>query len=386
MIPEDHTPITADGKPAGAADLGPKRPKRKGGPKDISPRTGAKNHKNAADEQTSRGEEIGQVQTEQHSPRDAEQVEQNEQRNVEAEGEPKLELVRGYLQHPLGALFPRVTDQELRAWATDIRKHGQRHDIVQHPDGSILDGSNTLRACVVAGVEPRITTWRGEPGEELAFVISQNALRRHLNESQRAMIASKLAALPSGQRQDGKFAGVPTQPQAAEMLHVSERSVRTARKVREEAPANLTRLVDAGRLSLNAVESLLPRLSTEDKQRIEGVSDDEAVAEVERLNKESATKKRTKGQSPDSQANKAGAATEPGVNDASANTADDNGDDHPAIGADAVSRAQNRTGFKANTHGRQAFVSAIAGLPPSDAGEACELMSSVEQEVRGNTE
>jgi hypothetical protein len=284
-------------------------------------------------------------------------------------------------------LFPLVPEQELRAWATDIREHGQRHDIVQHPNGSILDGWNNLHACVMAGVEPRIITWRGKPGEELAFVISQNVLRRHLNESQRAMIANRLAALPSGQRQDGKFAGVLTQAQAAEMLHVSERIVRTGRKVEMEAPANLTRLVYAGRLSLNSVECLLPHLSPEDKQRIEGMSADDTTAEVERLNnKRPARIKRTMERAADSQAREARAAATPPLIETSANTADDNGDDHPAIGAEAVSRALNRTGFNANTHRRQAFVSAIERLPQSDAGCACELMSVVEQEARGNTE
>ena len=114
-------------------------------------------------------------------------------------------------------------------------------------------------------MKPRIIKWDGKPGEEVAYVISQNVRRRHLNESQRGMIASKLAALPSGQRQAGKFAGVPTQAETAKMMQVSERTVRTARKVEKEAPANLTRLVKDGRMKLNAVESrqtLEPRTSS----------------------------------------------------------------------------------------------------------------------------
>ncbi len=162
---------------------------------------------------------------------------------METESEPEAEKVCGYPVHPAAALFPRCTDVELRALADDIAKHGQRNDIVQHPDGSILDGLNRMLACEMAGREPRLIKWEGKRGEEVDYVISQNIERRHLNESQRAIIASKLAALPSGQRQTGKFAGSPTQAEAADMMHVSERTVRTARKVREEAPANLARLV-----------------------------------------------------------------------------------------------------------------------------------------------
>jgi hypothetical protein len=344
MTIEDTNPSATDDRPAAVES---KEPKRKRGP---DPRAGAKSFKSADDTDRPRAEE-----PEQHDPHDA-----------------------GYRQHPLGALFPPVSDQERRAWAAHIRKHGQRHDIVQHPDGSILDGWNTLHSCLIAAVKPRITTWDGKPGDELAFVISQNVLRRHLNESQRAMIASKLATLPSGQRQDGKFAGVPTQAQAAKILHVSPRMVRTARKVQEEAPANVTRLVDAGRITLHAVESTLPQLS-QVKQRIEGLSDDEVEVEVTRLTKDSALSRRTMGQA-DTQTNE---AHPPAALETSANPArDDDENGNRAIGAKAVLRALNRIEIKADTPERQAFVSAIERLPLSDAAWACEVASYVEQEAR----
>lgn len=53
---------------------------------------------------------------------------------------------------------------------------------------------------------------------EMLNVISHKLHRRHLTESQRAMVAAKLAKLEHGQRQSGKFSGVPTQAQAAELL------------------------------------------------------------------------------------------------------------------------------------------------------------------------
>jgi len=250
---------------------------------------------------------------------------------------------------------------------------------VQHPDSSILDGGNRLRACEINGCKPRITRWDGKPGEELTFVISQNVKCRHLNESQRALIASKLASLRHGQRQTGESAGVPTQAEAAEMMQVSERIVRSARKVREEAPANVTHLVEVGRLTLNAAEALLPRLSSEDKQRIEGMSDDDVEVEVKRLSKVSDTSSPKKREATDSQTNEADAPPAP-----STNTPDDD-DDRP-IGHDIVSRALERTEVKANTPGRQAFASAIERLPLSDAGWAFELMSFVEQEARETPE
>jgi hypothetical protein len=79
----------------------------------------------------------------------------------------------------------------------------------------------------------------GDPG---AFVISLNLHRRHLSESQRAAVAVKLANITHadagrmGAAAQGKapadLLGPPvSRAQAAELLNVSERSVRAAAKV-----------------------------------------------------------------------------------------------------------------------------------------------------------
>ena len=346
-------------------------------------RAGAKDLKSASDNTPSQREEIWQADTEQYDRRDGGQIGQDEWHNVETENEPELQRVCGYPVHPAAGLFPPLTDVELRALADDIAKNGQRQDIVRHPDGSILDGVNRLRACEIAGREPRITTWDGKPGEELAYVISQNVKRRHLNESQRGMIASKLAALPSGHRQAGKFAGVPTQAEAAEMMQVSERIVRSGRKVRQEAPANVARLVEKGRITMNAAEALVSRLSSGDKQRIAGMPDDDAEAEVNRVNKESLTKNTRTREEAVRQADAAQGPTVSAMIEPSANVTHDGDDDNRPIGAAAVSRALDRTGIKADTPARQAFVSAIECLPLSDAAWACKLASFATQEAGG---
>src|ERR1700739_141478 len=110
--------------------------------------------------------------------------------------------------HDLGNTFPMLAGDEAKALARDIREHGLREPITLL-DGKILDGRNRYVACREAGVEPRFTSYRGD--NPAAHVVSLNLKRRHLTESQRAMVATKLATLEHGQRQTGKFADVTTQ-------------------------------------------------------------------------------------------------------------------------------------------------------------------------------
>lgn len=151
----------------------------------------------------------------------------------------------------------------------DIREHGLRDPITLHPDSSILDGRNRYRACERLGVTPRYVTWQGQPGSEMAFVISGNLRRRHLDASQRAMVAAKIATLKQGgdrkSNQSANLRSVPTHAEAAALLNVSERSVDAAARVRDEAPREIIQAVERGEVSVHrAVEQLKeqePRLS-----------------------------------------------------------------------------------------------------------------------------
>lgn len=95
--------------------------------------------------------------------------------------------------HPAADLFPLIQgvefDDELVA---DIAANGVREPVVLH-DGKILDGRNRHRAAIAAGVDCPTREYDGD--DPVGFVISANLRRRHLNESQRAMIADMLATL-----------------------------------------------------------------------------------------------------------------------------------------------------------------------------------------------
>jgi ParB-like chromosome segregation protein Spo0J len=109
--------------------------------------------------------------------------------------------------HPLANVFPLLEGDGFDNLVASVKAHGLREPIIMLEE-MILDGRNRYRACVAAGVEPCFTPFRGD--DPLAFVVDANLHRRHLSESQRAMVAAKLATLAHGQRQSGRLAAVPT--------------------------------------------------------------------------------------------------------------------------------------------------------------------------------
>ncbi|WP_245431322.1 MT-A70 family methyltransferase, partial [Rhodoplanes roseus] len=161
--------------------------------------------------------------------------------------------------HPLADLFPLMEGGDFDELVADVAAHGLRQpiDIWQ---GKILDGRNRYRAALAAGIEigPHNTRhFRPELyGDPLAYVISLNLPRRHMNESQRAFVAAKIATLRHGgdRRSEDQAANLPvetTQAEAAARLNVSERSVRAAKVVQERGAPELQRAVETGKLSIS---------------------------------------------------------------------------------------------------------------------------------------
>lgn len=142
--------------------------------------------------------------------------------------------------------------EEFRALVADIAAHGLREPITLTPHGLILDGRNRYAACLAADVEPRTVTHDGDP---LAFVISENVRRRHLNESQRAMFAARLANMSEGRpaKETAQNCAVESvsQAEAAAQLNVSRRSVQTATALQREAAPEVVAAVDAGALPVS---------------------------------------------------------------------------------------------------------------------------------------
>jgi hypothetical protein len=175
--------------------------------------------------------------------------------------------------HPLAGIFPPLTGDELRQLVADIRENGLREAIVLH-DNRILDGRARATACWQACVRPIFRTYDGP--DPLAYIISANLHRRHLNSSQRALVAARLADLKVGRPAAGKqnsanlqnFAGVSV-GRAAQQLAVSARIVNSARAVLEHGDAELVRAVEADAITVSAA-AIIARLPPAEQAKVIG--------------------------------------------------------------------------------------------------------------------
>jgi len=164
--------------------------------------------------------------------------------------------------HDLANIFPLIEGEEFDAFVADIKAHGL-HEPIWLYQGKILDGRNRYRACMAVGIECRSVPYTGN--DPLGFVISRNLKRRHLNESQRAMVAAKLATLKRGDNQHSPV-GETSQAQAAELLNVGKRSVERAKEVRDHGAPELRAAVERGQVSVSAAADIAAKREQEQRE------------------------------------------------------------------------------------------------------------------------
>lgn len=157
--------------------------------------------------------------------------------------------------HSAAMIFPEMSDVEWNSLCVDIRDNGLREPIVVY-NGQVIDGRNRLRACRWLGVEPKFREYEGEEAGLIPYVLSLNLHRRHLSESQRAMVAAKLETMKPGRPTKDANLHV-SRDAAASMLSVSERSVASAKRIATKAEPEVTRAVEAGRMTLNEASKVV---------------------------------------------------------------------------------------------------------------------------------
>ena len=140
-----------------------------------------------------------------------------------------------YILSPMALLFPELSPPECQQMVESIAQRGLQHPITLW-QGQIIDGRHRYEACLLAGVEPRFQKLPGDHNP-LDRVMDENAARRHMNESQRAIAAHRLWEESSREWTSLGLPGRSANLQrfslqdAADRLNVSRRLVALARTV-----------------------------------------------------------------------------------------------------------------------------------------------------------
>jgi len=161
-----------------------------------------------------------------------------------------------YEYHELANLFPLMDESQYSDLVADIKENGLIESIILY-EGKILDGRNRYNACNDAVVEPNFVEYEGE--DALSYVISLNLNRRHLNESQRAMIGARLANMKHGgdrKNQESNWSFDVSNKDASEKLNVGLGSIKRAKQVQKEGIEDLQKSVEAGKVSVSAASDI----------------------------------------------------------------------------------------------------------------------------------
>lgn len=180
--------------------------------------------------------------------------------------------------HEIANIFPMMTDADLEQLKDDIVINGQLDPVTLY-EGKILDGRNRWKVCTELGLVINYDQYQGD--NPLSFVISKNLHRRHLNPSQRAMIATDVKPLmevEARKRQATHQAGNTYQlsakvheadkgrsdSKAGDLFGVSGRYVAEAEKIKEEAPELVEQILN-GELSITQAKRKVVKQRTADK-------------------------------------------------------------------------------------------------------------------------
>jgi hypothetical protein len=172
--------------------------------------------------------------------------------------------------HPYAAIFPLEDGTTLTEMGDDVKANGLRVPIVLYHE-QILDGRRRELACERAGVPPTYSTFSGTEDDALAFAVSLNLHRRMLTESQRALVAARLAAArPKGEHVAG-VKGPDRVEQAADSLRVSRRTAYTAAHVLKTGDEVLVKLVEDGQMTVSAAAEVADMTPPERQQIVKDV-------------------------------------------------------------------------------------------------------------------
>lgn len=172
-----------------------------------------------------------------------------------------------YMIHPVAELFPAMSATEFAKLKADIAANGLRQPIIIWQE-QIIDGRHRYAALKELG------KWSAfyereldDDADPIAYAISTNLTRRHLTESQRAMVAAELANMKKGRpSEENAPIGAFSQDEAAEMLGVSRRSIQRATETRKKAAPELANAVKEGKVSVAAAAAVAEAVPDKSEQ------------------------------------------------------------------------------------------------------------------------
>ena len=192
--------------------------------------------------------------------------------------------------HELCKLFPVMQGEQFNALVEDIKANGLLSPIILF-EGQILDGRHRYKACVNLGIEPDVEEYEGN--DPLAFVISHNLSRRHLDESQRAMVAGKISNMRSGRPTKSASIDAVSKKEAAKKLNVGTASVERAKKVLDKGTPELVQAVEEGKVAVSVAAKIAELPEETQTKIIAEPRPDQAIKKVAREEKEQALAAKT---------------------------------------------------------------------------------------------
>lgn len=169
--------------------------------------------------------------------------------------------------HPYACIIEFGAGIDLDSMAAQMREHGYDESepiVLWQSDPKqpllILSGRHRHAAAIMAEVMPAFRVLEGDDAKAQAFAL-KDVHRRHLNESQRALIAARLSTnTRGGDRRSDQRANLPfdttTQEQAASTMGVSETLVKAAAKVDAKGTPALVKAVADGTLKASDAASV----------------------------------------------------------------------------------------------------------------------------------
>jgi hypothetical protein len=173
--------------------------------------------------------------------------------------------------HPAANIFPMIKGAAFNELVDDIRENGINEPVVFW-NGKLLDGRNRSMACLEIGIDPLDHAIDIDPETDpVAFVLSANLHRRHLGETEREVVAAKIANLKHGgdrKTEEIKLSNdnLKSAAEAAEQLNVSESGVNRAKAAIKGGCKALIEALEAGEIPSSTAKNFVKAVPDKKEQ------------------------------------------------------------------------------------------------------------------------